>query len=132
MESTPSDRYKALHAYITVPKVEQAEGELRKAHKSMQDNVDRAVRDRTQAGDTLERLWLAEGRPDAARLAWAIDKTSVSVDVQSAALAANRRLEAGIRQAQELLESVKKAEQSVCCSYGAAGPGGAGLASCCC
>ena len=119
MESTPSDRYKALHAYITVPKVEQAEGELRKAHKSMQDNVDRAVRDRTQAGDTLERLWLAEGRPDASALAWAIHKTSTSVDVQSAALAANRRLEASIRQAQELLESVKKAKQSVAAAAGA-------------
>ena len=112
MESTPSDRYKALHAYITVPKIEQAEGELRKAHKSMQDNVDRAVRDRTQAGDTLERLWLAEGKPDANALAWAIHKTSVGVDVQNAALAANRRLEAGIRQAQELLSNMEKAEQS--------------------
>jgi predicted ATPase len=112
MESTPSDRYKALHAYITVPKVEQAEGELRKAHKTMQDNVDRAVRDRTQAGDTLERLWLAEGKPDADALAWAIHKTSVGVDVQNAALAANRRLEAGIRQAQELLSNMQKADQS--------------------
>ena len=111
MESTPSDRYKALHAYITVPKVEQAEGELRKAHKSMQDNVDRAARDRSQAGDTLERLWLAEGKPDANALAWAIHKTSVGVDVQNAALAADRRLEAGIRQTQELLSNREKAEQ---------------------
>ena len=113
MESTPSDRYKALHAYITVPKVEQAEGELRKAHKAMQDNVDRAVRDRTQAGDTLERLWLAEGKPDANALAWAIHKTSVGVEIQNAALAADRRLEAGIRQAKELLGNIEKAVQSV-------------------
>ncbi len=112
MESTPSDRYKALHAYITVPKVEQAEAELRKAHKGMQDNVDRALRDRTQAGDTLERLWLAEGRPDTSPLAWAIDKTSVTMDIRSAVLAANRRLEAGIRQAQELLDSMAKAGQN--------------------
>ena len=121
MESTPSDRYKALHAYITVPKVEQAEGELRKAHKAMQDNVDRAVRDRTQAGDTLERLWLAEGKPAANALAWAIHKTSVGVDVQTAALAANRRLEAGIHQVQDLLANLEKAGQSVFAATAAAG-----------
>ena len=89
MEATPADRYKTLHAYITVPKVEQAEGELRKAHKDMQANVDRAAMRRRQADDTLTRLWQAEGRPDTDPWTWAMHKTTVNVDVQRAKLAAN-------------------------------------------
>ncbi len=83
MEARPSDRYKTLQAYISVPKVERAESELRRAAKEVNDEVVKAVESRRVAEESLERYWLAEGRPGKSALAWAEQKTSEGTTVLS-------------------------------------------------
>jgi energy-coupling factor transporter ATP-binding protein EcfA2 len=76
MESTPSERYKTLQAFISVPKVERAESELRQAAKEVNAEVIKAVESRRAAEESLERHWLAEGRPWKIRagVGWAEDE----------------------------------------------------------
>ena len=83
MESTPSERYKTLQAFISVPKVERAESELRQAAKEVNAEVIKAVESRRAAEESLERHWLAEGRPGKSALAWAGQKTSEDPTVLS-------------------------------------------------
>lgn len=75
VEATPSERYKALHAFITVPKVERAEGELRRAAKEVEDEVDQALTARQLAEEALTRFWQAEGSPGESPIDWAMQQT---------------------------------------------------------
>ncbi|MFN3980196.1 MAG: AAA family ATPase [Caldilinea sp.] len=88
MEARASERYKTLQAYISVPKVERAESELRRAAKEVNDEVTTAVAQRRLAEETLERFWLAEGRPGESALEWAVQKTSEDTTVLSQRAAA--------------------------------------------
>lgn len=75
MEATASDRYKALQAFITVPKVERSEGELRRAVREVNEEVSQAISARQQAEAALERFWQAEGCPGKSPLDWAMQQT---------------------------------------------------------
>lgn len=112
MEAAPAERYKALQAYITVPNVESAERELRKAHKEMNARVERAESNRANALATLEKLWQAEGWPGGSPLAWAAAQTATGVEVQQQALDANRRLSEGIQQALAARSALQAAQQA--------------------
>lgn len=92
MEATAGERYKALQAYITVPKVERAEAEMRKASKDAGQEVDRAVQSRAQATETLERLWIAEGSPHQSPIRWAQHRTREDRSVLQARIQAVRTL----------------------------------------
>ena len=112
MEAAPAERYKALQAYITVPNVESAERELRKAHKEMNARVERAESNRANALATLEKLWQAEGWPGGSPLAWAAAQTATGVEVQQQALDTNRRLSEGIQQALAARSALQAAQQA--------------------
>ncbi|HAJ37173.1 MAG TPA: hypothetical protein DCL15_15995 [Chloroflexi bacterium] len=75
MDATPSERYKALQAFITVPKVERSEGELRRAVKEVNDEVDQSLTARRLAEEALTRFWQAEGCPNNSPIDWAIQQT---------------------------------------------------------
>jgi energy-coupling factor transporter ATP-binding protein EcfA2 len=88
MEAQAGERYKTLQAYISAPKVERAESELRRAVKEVNDEVATAVAQCRLAEETLERLWLAEGRPGQSAFEWAVQKTSEDTIVLSQRVAA--------------------------------------------
>jgi len=92
MESTAGERYKTLQAYISVPKVERAEGELRRAAKAVNDEVNKAVTERRIAEDALERFWQAEGRPGLSPYEWSAQKTQEDTALLTRRLAAARTL----------------------------------------
>ncbi|MBP8003197.1 MAG: AAA family ATPase [Chloroflexi bacterium] len=71
MEATDSKRYETLQAYITVPLIEKTEAELRRAYKTAAAELNDAIGDKQQAETTLERFWIAEGRPLGDCLTWA-------------------------------------------------------------
>lgn len=75
VEATASERYKALQRFITVPKVERAEGELRRAVKEVDDEVGQAIAARQLAEEALARFWQAEGSPGQSPIDWAIQQT---------------------------------------------------------
>ncbi len=92
MEATASDRYKALQACITVPKVERAEGELRQAAKQVNSEVNQAVAARRLAEEALERFWQAEGRPGKAPIDWAVQQTREDTTILNQRLTGQRRV----------------------------------------
>lgn len=92
MEATPSDRYKALQAFITVPKVERAEGELRRAFKEVNGEVSQAVAARQLAEAALRRFWQAEGCPGKSPIDWAMQQTREDTDSLNQRLTVARHL----------------------------------------
>jgi energy-coupling factor transporter ATP-binding protein EcfA2 len=71
MEATDSQRYKSLQPFITAPRIERAEAELRKASNAVAKQVDAALQQKGSAEAMLKELWIAEGRPGENFLAWA-------------------------------------------------------------
>lgn len=75
VEATASERYKTLQAFITVPKVERAEGELRRAVKEVEGEAEQTLAGRRLATEALTRFWQAEGNPGKSPIEWAIQQT---------------------------------------------------------
>lgn len=106
MEATASDRYKALQAFITAPKVERAEGELRRAAKEVSEEVNRAATERQLAETALDRFWQAEGRPGKSSIDWAVQQT------REDAVALNQRLTT-VRRVLDQLERLADAHTQI-------------------
>jgi len=96
IEAPPAQRYDELRRFIAVPGVEKAEATLREAHRSVDENLDRAVSAKAQAESALQELWTAEGSPAPAAAAWAKSKAEQD----------SRRLAEKSDEASKLLESL--------------------------
>lgn len=71
MEATDSKRYEALQKFITVPRIEAAEGTLRSLCRTVETEVAQAIQQKDTAETTLQEFWVAEGRPEGDALTWA-------------------------------------------------------------
>jgi energy-coupling factor transporter ATP-binding protein EcfA2 len=113
MEAQPADRYKTLQAYITVPNVERAEAELRKATRDAAEAVERAVKEHRTANDALEKFWIAEGRPEGDPLRWAQRKTSEDTHAVGVRLAAMEQLVTAVDQATHAQSHCRQTQEQV-------------------
>lgn len=64
IEAQPAQRYEALRHFIEVDKVERSENALRDAASGAKTDLEAAIKQRADAEDQLEKVWLAEGKPD--------------------------------------------------------------------
>ncbi len=93
IETQPKQRYEELKTFIAVPGIEASENGLRKAI----DNIDRmfneAVRALSQATEELDKLWIAEGKPENTAVKWATIESKKDVtQLQSNVIAADNVL----------------------------------------
>jgi energy-coupling factor transporter ATP-binding protein EcfA2 len=87
IEAQPAQRYEALRHFIDVDKVERSENALRDSASGAKTDFEAAVKQRADAEDQLEKVWLAEGKPgrDAHEWAKAVagqDTAMLDVEVQ--------------------------------------------------
>jgi ABC-type transport system involved in cytochrome c biogenesis ATPase subunit len=79
IDSQPSSRYEELKEYIDVSNISKAEDELRKANRSINNELSALTQAIQSASDTLEKAWIAEGKPLTTWQEWA--KTEAEKDL---------------------------------------------------
>lgn len=79
IDSQPSSRYEELKEYIDVSNISKAEDELRKANRSINSELSALTQSIQSASDTLEKAWIAEGKPLTTWQEWA--KTEAEKDL---------------------------------------------------
>jgi energy-coupling factor transporter ATP-binding protein EcfA2 len=92
MEATDSDRYKSLKEFITVPQIDAAEAALRLAYKTVTDEVNQSIQQKSTAETTLHNYWAAEGKPNSDYLNWARSAVKQPIDTLSAQITKNQSL----------------------------------------
>jgi energy-coupling factor transporter ATP-binding protein EcfA2 len=103
IEARPKERFDALRAFIDVPRIEKAEKALREAWNAEKTAFDEAARGLKQAGDALERLWAAEGKPATSAIEWAGSESAKNV----------ASLRTSVQQASDLENGYKDAADAV-------------------
>ncbi|HSH65155.1 MAG TPA: hypothetical protein VLB84_05010 [Bacteroidia bacterium] len=83
IDSQPSERYEALKEYLDVTNISKGEDELRKANRTINTELESLTRSIQSASETLEKAWIAEGKPLTTWQEWA--KTEVEKDLTAEA-----------------------------------------------
>lgn len=79
IDSQPSHRYDELKEYIDVSNISKAEDELRKVNRSINSELSTLIETIQSTSDTLEKTWIAEGKPLMTWQEWA--KSEVGKDL---------------------------------------------------
>lgn len=113
MESTDSDRYKALQSFITVPKIEVAEGSLRSLYKNVANEVERETAQRVGAEETLQNYWIEEGKPQNDPFTWARSVVKEPLEQLHQQKATDEKLLAQLSEAVSSIKRLHAAQEKV-------------------
>ncbi len=91
MDADPAQRYREVAAFLDIPRIEASEASLREALREAKSSYEKAVAANSQALESLQGLWEAEGSPGLEQklnaIEWAKKQTAVSIDVLQTQLA---------------------------------------------
>jgi len=113
IDADPAQRYKEVASFLDIPQIEASETALRQAYKEAKDTFEFASKANTQALETLQGLWEAEGNPDLNEgqdaEAWARNQANTPLDALEAELA---KLKLGVKRIEELASRVHEYGQA--------------------
>ncbi|MBL4866842.1 MAG: AAA family ATPase [Pseudomonadales bacterium] len=113
IDADPAQRYKEVASFLDIPQIETSETTLRQAYKEAKDKFEFATKANTQALETLQGLWEAEGGPglseNQSAEAWARNQANTPLDALETDLA---KLKLGVKRVEELVFSIHGYEQA--------------------
>lgn len=98
-EEADGDRYKSLADFISVANIEACETSLRKVAAAIDKELKEAIQQRHTSENTLQNLWLAEGKPERDFVVWARKASQQSVTDLEIQIAAEQALDTQLDQA---------------------------------
>lgn len=111
-EETDSDRYKSLADFISVASIEACEAALRKVASDIEKELKEAIQQKLTAENTLQNLWLAEGKPERDFIAWARKASQQSVVDLERQITAEQAFDTQLSQALRSDRNLDEATQS--------------------
>ncbi|MCA9474122.1 MAG: AAA family ATPase [Nitrospira sp.] len=109
IEAVPKDRFEELRAFIAVPNVEKAESSLRDAVRLTKDEFNQCSAAFSQAKDSLEELWKAEGNPGTDPFSWAASEVKKDISQLKTNMQEIENLEASFLTSASALTSLDEA-----------------------
>jgi len=83
IDSQPVNRYDELKEYIDVSHISKSEDELRKANRSINNELSILTSAIQSASDTLEKAWIAEGKPSLTWQEWAKSEAEKDLTIET-------------------------------------------------
>ncbi len=113
IDAEPAQRYKEVAAFLDIPKIEAAEATLREALKDAQKRYESAIAACSQAEESLQGLWEAEGSPGLNKKqdakAWARSETTTPPEALQQELT---KLKTGVKHTESLQTQTKAVEDA--------------------
>ena len=113
IDADPAQRYKEVAAFLNIPQIEASETSLRDALHDAKKNYEQAVSANTQALESLQGLWEAEGSPGAEQRqtaeTWARQQAITPLEQLQATLAEQT---AGVKLVESLVSGIQDFEQT--------------------
>ncbi|MGH9427790.1 MAG: AAA family ATPase, partial [Terriglobia bacterium] len=113
VDAQPKQRFEALKSFITVPGIESAENSLREVTRDTERAYNESVRAYSQAKETLEELWVAEGQPGMSALDWAVAESAKDVTALAAAVESVGQIVVAFQNSEAALNSLDHALSEV-------------------
>ena len=113
IDADPAQRYKEVAGFLDIPQIESSENSLRQAYREAKEKYEFATRANTQALESLQGLWEAEGNPGLSENlnaeAWARSQADIPLDVLESEL---ESLKSGVKRIENLDSSILGYQQA--------------------